>query len=470
MDFKYSKCIGIFIIALIISLNFSGSCLYAEKNKSLTNNNSTDITNTTDYIQVKLTGRTPYYDSPSQLGEDLNKHKITQPWMDKPVMQTPEYNPPEFDPPHVRELHWYNFFGWAADCIVYDLYCVGYALEVAAYDIEYGLEVLTYGAWFTLQMVAWFFVVIAWLPIAIYDCTMNIKDFGSAFKLIYWCFKGNDNLKYTDVSRTIIIENKNSVKINSTVNNPTSNNTTNIHPEPLIFYFNNSTSNNTTTTTYIKSDTNVDINKYLLDHNLSSLSNSSLENVSNIRLISCSFGLDKQNRDIKKTLLLLNTVFEAVNNVIALIDTLVDIIMTIAYGLSVPTEGSSVPAAISATVTKETSKTAFQGTLQGVVLEGVSTMIGTVLSKIINDDYYIQNGKGSARAVILTKRIQTTANYIKDNEGKFKIGKGFFGVIRDIVGMLCTDADLIWSISYDIEKDKIKEEQAYRQAHHIRVS
>jgi hypothetical protein len=474
MDFKYIKCIGLFIITLIISLNFSGPCLYAEENKSLTNNNSTDISNTTDYIQVKLNGRIPYYDSPSQLGEDLNKHKITQPWMDKPVMHTPEYKPPKFDPPHIRELHWYNSIAWAADCLEYSAYCAWYSLKVAAYDAWYAIEVIVYDAWFILQMVAWFFVIIAWVPVALYDCAMNIEDFGRAFKLIYWCFKGNDNLKYIDVSRTISIENKISVKTNSIVNNSTNNNTTNIHPEPLIFYFNNSTSNNsttnnTTTTTYIKSDI-ININKYLLDHDLSSLSNSSLENVSDDQLFMCSFNLDKQNHDINGTLLVINNIFEVINNVIVLIDNLVNIIIAISLSLSIPTEGESVTTAISSNIAKETSKTTSHGILQNIVLEKTNTMLSTIISKIINDDYYIQNGKGNARALILANRIQTTANYIKDNEGKFKIGKDFFGVIRDIVRMLCTDADLIWSISYDIEKDKIKEEQAYRRAHHIMVS
>jgi hypothetical protein len=219
----------------------------------------------------------------------------------------------------------------------------------------------------------------------------------------------------------------------------------------------------------IEVNKSVDINKYLLDHRLSSFSNSSLENITDDNLTSCINGLDKQERDIKKTFLLLNTMFEAVNNVIALIETLVNIITCIAAGLSVPTEGSSIPAAAGTQVAKETAKITFQGILQGIVMEGVSTIVGNLISKLVTDKYYVEGGKAGARGVIVIKHVYNTAQSIKNNEGKFKIGKGFFGIVRDTVGMLCTLAELFWSLNHDIEKAKIQDEQKYRRDNHLVV-
>jgi hypothetical protein len=467
---RFAKFIGLFIIVLVVSLNFSGSCLYAEENKGLGDINKADInstngTNSSDinYIQVNLSGQLPYYMSPSQLGDDFTNDVIDEPYMAKPVMNTPNYNPPRWNPPGVRKKHWYNFFGWLWDCCCYGFYCLWFGIACTAYTIAYAVVCVGYAVWFTIQMVAWFFVIIVWVPVAIVQCGLNIKDFGNAFTLFSWCFTASDNLQHKDASRVVNIANE-TVKYNMTVNN-SSVNTDNISNSTGINESNTLINNESNV---IEVNKSVDINKYLLDHHLSSFSNSSLENVTDKNLTYCINSLNKQNSDIKKTFLLLNTLFEAVNNVIALIETLVNIITCIAAGLSVPTEGSSVPAAAGAQVAKETAKITFQGILKGIIMESVSTMLWDLESKLVNDDYYTEGVKDGTRGVIISKRITDTVSSIKKGE-KVKAGKGFFDIVCDTVGMLCTIAELVWSINSDIEVNKIKDEQDYRCGHHLVV-
>jgi hypothetical protein len=445
---RFSKCIGLFIIVLVVSLNFSGSYLYAERNdtsgNSSSNSNSTDAINDSNIIQLNLTGQVPYYDSLSQLG---SYNKVSKPWMAKPVMHTPDWNPP-----HVRNRHWYNFFGWLWDCIKYGLYCIWYPIEVIGYAI-----------WFMLQMIAWFFVVVVWVPVGLYKCVVNGEAFVNGFDLIFWCFI--DDVKYKDVGRIKIINktvNNNSTNINTTQNstNKTVNNTVNNSTDTPV---NNSTdlSNNTV---------DVNINEYLLSHHLSSLSNDSLENVTDIELYNADSKLTQQDRNIKKTLLIINTIFEAINNIFSLVSILVDIISGLSAGFSVPTEGGSVPAAVGTQVAKQTGGSVFNNILKGIILESASTMLGNLLTKMGSDKYKVNGGKIIARSAILKERIDKTLESIEGNKCKFKVGKGCFGIVRDIVGMLCSIGELIWSVNYDIEKDIINKEKDYRKVHHLSIS
>jgi hypothetical protein len=453
---RFSKCIGLFIIVLVLTIEFNGGCLYAEDGNNTSGNNTTDE----NIIQINLTGQTPYYDSPSHLG---NANKITDIWMKKPVMHTPDWNPP-----NVRSRHWYNFFGWLWDCIKYGLYCIWYPIEV-----------IGYGIWFTLQMIAWFFVIIAWLPVAIVESIINIKDFVNAFTLFGWCFGGNDNLKHDNSLRIIKLKNGTQPITNNTTINTTNktniNATTNVINETLNQTDNKTIMNNTNESINGSNEVNYptipndfNLNEYLLENHYSSFSNCSLENITDKNLINCINDLNIQDRNIKKTLLVLNTMFESINNVIALIDTVVTVVSCVAAGLAVPTEGTSIPAAGGAEIAKESAKITFQGIFEGIVLEGVSTMLANIVSKFADDQYYVNEGKIGARGIIISKRMYNAGKSIKAGQ-KFKTGKGVFGVIRDTMGMLCTVAELVWSINYDIEKGKVMDEQDYRKNNHITV-
>jgi hypothetical protein len=478
---KFLQYCSIFIIVLVISLNFTPNYLRAEELNSTgnsTNNNS-------NLLEVNLTGNIPTLDVPyANLGDD----NIKGPWMEKPV-----YKNPEWKPPNVRKKHWYNIIGWLIDCIKYVLYIILYALKVILNAI-----------WFTLQMVVWFFVCVTWVPYAIVMAIAHAKDFGQGFALIFWCFSSDGKFIDKNVTRSIYIDNLNNT---NSSNNNSINNTNNTIKDKLNMILENLTNttflncNNTTlincnnsfisecnnitliNCTNVTNSTNVlnttivgnnsfNLTDYLFKNHLSSNSGNIYENVTNNNLTSSLNDINKSDKDIKFTLLFINTFFEGINNVLTLISLVCNIVSLVAAALAVPTEGTSVPQAAGAQVARIGAEDIigeiFKKIFQGIILEGATTALCS-----IKDKY---QGKAGSRAFIMIKRIDDCIKAIgkaKADSSAKNIFSGIaavFGIIRDIMGMLCTIAEMFWVDAMDEHTQDLKQEIDYRNNNHLVVN
>jgi hypothetical protein len=132
----------------------------------------------------------------------------------------------KFNPPHIRTKHWYNFFSWLGECILYGLYCIYYAISC----------VLLFVAW-VVYSVGWLIVSVIW---SIYYLVMQIVIFfmSNAIKeSINNLANQTANYKYNSTNRTAIDPEKVMGKFyNNIFHNTSGENNSSILGDGLLFY------------------------------------------------------------------------------------------------------------------------------------------------------------------------------------------------------------------------------------------
>ncbi|MDR2873807.1 MAG: hypothetical protein LBV42_03580 [Methanobrevibacter sp.] len=145
-------------------------------------------------------------------------------------------------------------------------------------------------------MVAWFFVIIPWCIYAIFKCCINAHHFIQAFGLIIWCF--SPDMKHHDLTKVVYLNNMSDSTIKTNDTNQINQNNKTI----IIDNITNQT-NNTVVIPLgdnVLLDDNFNLSDYLLKNHLSSLSNTSYENVSDDDLNKCMADIEKNSECISK--------------------------------------------------------------------------------------------------------------------------------------------------------------------------
>jgi hypothetical protein len=465
---KFSKVLGLFIIVLIISLNFSGSYLYAAQNN--TNNteennnlNNTNVSNeiNSNLMQVNLTGKIPYVNSPSGLGD---KGGVNPPWMDKPKLgECGVWKPfmKWFD--KKGKDKWYNAWHF--------WYYIAYPCAAIAETIVY-----------VALLVAWFFVCIAWVLYAIPVTLFKISDFGKSFYLIGWCYNVFNEVKIKDVSRVIQVNNS-TIPHKNIVNNTNMSNITilNNTNDSNMSMLNNTNISNMTILNDTINESSILLNnmfnltEYLISNHYSSGSNNKYENVSNTNIKNCINNFKKQGDSISNTFKVVNGILEGVSNVITLVKVVVKVVTAVSVAVAAVPGGQGAPAAgvstqVGQVAFDESSEFAFK-LISDNIKETLLTKLITDTAKKIDEKNGDKGGKLGARTVLSIQKLEDLIKTIKNSDkSKGDVADKAFGFIRSILKLLTIASELVWDIFSDIQTTELQEELDYRENNNLTVN
>jgi hypothetical protein len=440
------------VIGLVLSLSFVPSILAMPTDKF---NNSTDLTNSDNILEVNLTGKIPYVNSPSGLGDEGG---VDLPWMDKPEWGKSEV--------------WKSFMKWFNEKGKDKWYNAWHFWYYIAYPCALIAETTIYG----VLLIGWFFACIAWVFYAIPVTLIKIADFGKSFYLIGWCYYVFNEVKVKDVSKIINVNNSTKSLKNTNMSNMAILNNTNMSNTTMLNDTNVTLFNETNEFSTLLNNTEFNLTEYLISNHYSSGSNNKYENVSNTNINNGINGFKKQGTSIKNTFKIINGILEGVSNIISLVELITKIVTAVAAAVAAVPGGQGAPAtgvgAQAAQITFDESLNFASDLIEKDIKETLLTKLTTTVAEQFDKKNTETEGElGTFVIEKLEEKLEDLVESIeKDNEKSEKDNeKRPFDHICDLLKLLTLTSELVYDIFADIQTIDLQEELDYRTDHNLTV-